>query len=182
MKTNRTLVIFSLIIFFLSVKIYAIGPDEIGPDDWAQYKNWHQVTPQPTTGDPTGFLDKKHRSLKAYRVIYINVIGEATNKGEQAFPYPEGTIIVKEAFRNKSNWERQRGAQLTIMVKLAAGTSPGTGDWEYINGAKGKKRGIEEMKWGQFCRDCHVFAYSTDYTFIHSKFYADHPQHLLLPE
>ena len=86
---------------------------EVGPEAWADFKNWYKVTKKPNTGDPTGFLDGKHMDVSGYRDVYINSAGEATNKGEAAFPYPEGTIIVKEAFKNEKAWNEQKKPELT---------------------------------------------------------------------
>ena len=58
--------------------------------EWDGYRSWHHVTAgRPNTGDPTGFLDKKHKGTKAYREIYINSIGAPTNKGEGPFLIPK---------------------------------------------------------------------------------------------
>lgn len=146
----------------------------IGPEDWANYKSWYKVTAdEPNTGDPTGFLDAKHKGLKAYRDIFINSVGEATNKGESDFPYPEGTILVKEAFKDKAAWEAQKKPELTIMIKMASGASPETGDWEFVMGGDGKKRGSGTSKWGTFCGSCHINAAATDYNFMNSKTMSD---------
>ncbi|MDT8427777.1 MAG: cytochrome P460 family protein [Pseudomonadales bacterium] len=146
------------------------------PDTWQDYQSWYKVTPEPTTGDPTGFLDELHEGNTAYRMIYVNSIGEAVNKGEAPFPYPEGTVLVKETFGSQAAWENQRGRALTIMVKLPQGTSPGTGDWEYINGGMGYRmfgmmRGAENTRMGTFCGGCHVRAFATDFNFINSQFH-----------
>lgn len=138
----------------------------IGSEEWADYKNWYKVTKEPNTGDPTGFLDKEHRGVKAYRDVFINSIGEATNKGEAEFPYPEGTIIVLEAFKDKGSWEEQKKPELTIMIKLSIATSPETGDWEFVDGASGKNRGSGTSKLGVFCGSCHINAMATDYNFM----------------
>ncbi len=143
----------------------------IGPEGWAGYQKWYKVTKEPNTGDPTGFLQKRHLGNKAYRDIFINSIGEAVNKSMGPYNYPEGTIIVKEAFKNKKAYDAKKKPVLTIMIKLAEGKAPDTGDWEFIMGASGKKRGAGlKTKWGKFCGNCHVYAAGSDYAFINSKF------------
>lgn len=138
--------------------------------NYDDYKTWYQITKgNPNTGDPTGFLSGKHRGTKAYREIYINSIGEATHKAAGDNKYPVGTIIVKEAFKNKESWEAQKSPQITIMVKLNAGESVETGDWGYIMGAGGKM-GTGTSKWAKFCGSCHVYAAAKDYAFINSDF------------
>jgi len=144
---------------------------QLGPDSsaWDNYLSWYKVTPEATTGDPTGFLGNVHDGINAYRQIYINSAGEAVNRGSRGFPYPEGSILVKESFNNETALQARRSPELTVMVKLAAGQSPETGDWEYVrpDGA----RGSGDSGLGAFCRDCHLYAAATDYNFINSVFY-----------
>jgi len=104
----------------------------LGPSDsaWDNYLSWYQVTPKATTGDPTGFLTNVHEGINAYRQIYVNSVGEAVNRGTQGFPYPQGTILLKESFNNEAALLARRNPELTVMIKLAAGQSPETGDWE----------------------------------------------------
>lgn len=146
---------------------------QLGPDAsaWDNYLSWYKVTPQPTTGDPTGFLTNVHDGITAYRQIYVNTVGESVNRGSQGFPYPEGTILLKESFNNEAALTARRNPELTIMIKLARGQSPETGDWEYVVGADGGRRGTGDSGLGAFCRDCHLYAAATDYNFINSRFF-----------
>lgn len=145
-----------------------LGPDA---DAWSGYKNWYKATPEPNTGDPTGFLGNRHEGLDGYRDVYVNTIGEPTNRGQREFPYREGTIIVKESFVNSEAYGAQQDPELTVMIKLAAGTSPQTADWEYVLGAEGSRRGTGSSGQARFCHGCHSFAAATDYSFIHTRFY-----------
>jgi len=140
---------------------------EIGPEDWADFKSWFKITKEPNTGDPTGFLDKKHRGEGAYRDVYVNSVGESLMRGNGSFPYPEGTVIVKEAFKDKKSYDAQKKPELTIMVKQATGTAPDTNDWMFVMGASGKAKGTGmDSKWGKFCGSCHVNAMAKDFTFM----------------
>jgi hypothetical protein len=123
------------------------------------------------TGDPTSFLKKVHDGANAYRNMYVNSIGEAVNDGEQGLPYPTGTILVKESFNSLAALEARRSPDMTLMVKLAAGKSPETGDWEYVIDGDGRRRGMGNSGIGVFCRDCHLFGAAYDYTVINSKFF-----------
>jgi len=137
---------------------------------WDGYTDWYKITKDaPNTGDPTGFIEKRHDGKKAYREIYINDIGKAVNLGSAPYKYPEGTIVVKETYKNKEAWEKKGKKVLTIMIKQADGTSPETGDWGYVMGAKGKLS-TGTSKWAKFCSGCHVFAASKDYVFMSSDF------------
>jgi len=141
---------------------------------WEQYKSWFKVTPEPNTGDPTGFLGNVHEGLNAYREIYVNAIGQDVNQGESPFPYPAGSIIVKETFSNLNAYEAQENPDLTIMVKLANGSSPETSDWEYVMGGDGLNRGTGTSGVAVFCHSCHTAAAATDYSFINSDFLKNH--------
>ncbi len=133
---------------------------------WKGYTSWYNVTNKhPNTGDPTGFLDGKHKGTKAYRVIYINSIGEATQKKSGNNKYPAGTVVVKEAYKDKAAWEAKKSPQLTVMVKLAAGKSPDTGDWEFYMGSSKKNL---FMNFQKFCSSCHVYAQAKDYVFMNA--------------
>lgn len=146
---------------------------QLGPDAaaWSDYLSWYQVTPEPTTGDPTGYLGSVHDGINAYRQIYVNSVGQGVNLGIQSLPYPEGTILVKESFNNETALRERRNPELTLMIKLASGQSPETGDWEYVLGANGARRGSGDSGLAAFCRDCHLFAAAHDYNFINSAFY-----------
>ena len=135
------------------------------------YKSWFKANPEPNTGDPTGFLGNVHEGLNAYRDIFVNSVGEETNRGNRGFPYPEGTIIVKESYSNLAAYEGQSNPDLTIMVKLGRGASPETSDWEYVMGASGNSRGTGTSGLATFCHSCHTNASATDYSFINSTFY-----------
>jgi len=136
---------------------------------WDNYLSWYKVTPEATTGDPTGFLGGVHTGTRGYRQIYVNSTGEAVNRGSASYPYPEGTILLKESFDNQAALDARSNAELTVMIKLAAGQSPASGDWEYVrpDGA----RGSGDSGLATFCRDCHLFAAATDYNFINSVFF-----------
>jgi len=175
MKTHFSIILLTAVgLIYLSAFTSGINNEttkvkkfaDVGAEDWNNYKEWYNVTKKPNTGDPTGFLDGKHGGTDAFREIYINSLGESVNKGEEDFPYPEGTIVVKEAFKNRKRYEQQKKPEITIMIKLAEGASPETNDWEFVMGAKGKKRGSGTSKLGKFCGGCHVNAAATDYTFM----------------
>ncbi len=137
------------------------------PSDWADYKDWHKITKEPNTGDPTGFLDKKHGGNGAFRDVYVNAAGKDAYLAKK-FPLPEGTVIVKEAFKNKKAYDAQKKPELTIMVKLSASEgSADSGNWQWVMGASGKQTGIGmDTKWGKFCASCHAFGAGADYTFM----------------
>jgi len=144
--------------------------NNITANPWDGYQSWYHITKDaPNTGDPTGFIEKKHDGEKAYREIFMNDIGKSVQQGTAPYKYPEGTIVVKETYKNKGAWEKKGKMVLTIMIKQADGSSPETGDWGYIMGAKGKLS-TGTSKWAKFCSGCHVNAAVKDYVFMSSDF------------
>ncbi len=141
-------------------------------DAWNNYSTWDKANPSPQTGDPTGFLGNVHEGLLAYREIYVNPTAAAVNGGERPFPYPEGSIIVKESYANQAAHAAKETPELTIMVKLRTGSSPETSDWEYIMGADGMNRGTGTSGLASFCHGCHTAAAATDFTFSTAAFYS----------
>jgi cytochrome P460 len=138
------------------------------PDAWKDYKSWTKITKEPNTGDPTGFLSKKHGGVKAYRDIFVNPVGADAYVNQQ-FPLPEGTIVIKEAFKNKAAWEAQSKPEFTVMVKLATGSNPDTGDWKWFMGDSGSEKSSGtgmDTKWGKFCGSCHAYGQQSDFTFM----------------
>ncbi len=158
-------------LLFLTACMSTSVPQGADASAWANYKAWYKANPEPNTGDPTGFLGNVHEGLNAYRDIFVNFTGEPTNRGTGGFPYPPGSIIVKESFSNLAAYEEQRSPDLTIMLKLGRGDSPETNDWEYIMGAAGNNRGTGTSGLATFCHGCHTNAANTDYSFINSAFY-----------
>jgi hypothetical protein len=155
---------------FSLISLEKANADSIAPgaEQWEGYKTWTKITSEPNTGDPTGFLSKKHGGVKAYRDIFVNGVGaEAYNN--QQFPLPEGTVVVKEAFKNEDAWKAQSKPELTVMVKQATGSNPDTGDWKWYMGDSGSDKmsgtGMDS-KWGKFCGSCHAYGQHADYTFM----------------
>ncbi|MDP1931792.1 MAG: cytochrome P460 family protein [Gammaproteobacteria bacterium] len=142
---------------------------------WSDYKSWYKANPTPHTGDPTGFLGNVHEGNNAVREIHINSTGEAVNRGTSPFPYPVGTVIVKESYANQAEHAAGESPDLTIMVKLPTGSSPETADWEYVMGADGINRGTGTSGLATFCHNCHTAAAATDFSFINSTFYRNQP-------
>ncbi len=132
--------------------------------DWVDYKSWTQITKdRVSTGDPTGYLDGKHKGKKGYREIYINDVGKDTILGTAPYNYPVGTIIVKEQYKNKARWEAQKKPDLTVMVKVADSGSIDPRNWGFATG-HGK------VKYRNFCAGCHSIAAADDFVFTNQDF------------
>ncbi len=141
---------------------------------WEGYKNWYKTTGNtPVTGDETRFLGGKHRGDEGYRVIYINAIGEPINKAKGPYNYPEGTVVVKEQYKTKDSYESGSKPDLSIMIKLAKGASPPTGDWGYVTDFRRKIHSGRSSN-AEFCGGCHSAANlkKNDYVFMNSTTYS----------
>ncbi len=148
-----------------------INKEALG-NPWDNYRSWTKVTKdEPNTGDPTGFVEKRHSGKMGYREIYINSVGAATRAGHAPYKYPEGTMVVKEAYKNKAAYEKGKKYIVTVMIKQKAGSSPATGDWGFVMGMKGKVS-MGTSHWAKFCSTCHVYAASNDYVFMNADFMA----------
>ncbi len=106
-------------------------PNATPVDAYAAYETWAMVNSETITGDVTGTLGNAHEGSSGFREVYINEAGKAVSDGEAALPYPEGTIIIKEAYGNDSG-SKSELSSLTVMVKRESGYDEGNGNWEYV--------------------------------------------------
>ena len=135
---------------------------------WADYKNWTRVTAdEVSTGDATGFLGGLHRGNDGYREVYVNDIAEEALYGSAPYNYPEGSVIVKEQYANKADWEAGRGAAHTISIKVSQSETSQKTDWQWADSFKGTAGESE------FCAGCHSIAElrtQGDYVFTNGDF------------
>ena len=126
------------------------------PDDTAGYEDWLKLNVQPIP--PVGGSDP-HRGTKN---VYVNQTLEAiAPNGQQQFPYPDGTIVVKEAIRPNRDF-----IGLIAVMWKEAGSNPAFGDWrfeEYLRGAPDAEFRLAFS--GGVCTGCHSGAAATDFVF-----------------
>jgi hypothetical protein len=164
---------FFITLFILSILSFSIyaggGAEDLTPtqsSSFSSYASWTKVNSETINGDVTGFLGAAHERSKGFREIYVNDIGESVEFGNQAYPFPEGSIIVKESFKNKDGSKGDL-SNLTIMVKRENGYSDDYGDWEYI---MTKPDGtITDQGRLSMCISCHSKSSDKDFTFIDSS-------------
>ncbi len=130
------------------------------PSDWEGYMDWTMVNTEPITGDESGFLGPAHAGADGYRMIYINDVGKKTSMGKMAYPYPLGTIVVKDAFTDK---EMMNLGATTIMVKRDPTYDPANNNWEYIMITPTGEIPVQGKK--DSCIGCHANAMDMDYIF-----------------
>ena len=127
------------------------------PDDIAGYDQWLKLNAQPIPPVP-GF--DPHNGTKN---VYVNQTREViAPNGQQQFPYPDGTIVVKEAFRPDKDF-----IGLVAVMWKEAGSNPAFGDWRFEeftrNAPDGEFRLVAK---GGVCTGCHAGAAATDFVFI----------------
>jgi len=135
---------------------------------WANYKDWTRVTEnEVSTGNPTSFLGGVHSGDQGYREVYVNDVAKETLYGSAPYNYPEGSVIVKEQYANKADWEAKRDPEHTVSVKVSSSETSQKQDWMWADTFKGK------AKESEFCAGCHSIAElrgQGDYVFTNGDF------------
>ena len=127
------------------------------PDDIAGYEGWLKLNAEPIPpaegGDP-------HRGTKN---VYVNQTREViAPNGQQQFPYPDGTIIVKEATRPGKEF-----IGLVAVMWKEAGSDPNAGDWRFEEFLRSAPDAEFRLAFeGAICVGCHTRADATDFVFV----------------
>ena len=127
------------------------------PDDTAGYDQWLKLNAQPIPPAPGG---DPHNGTKN---VYVNQTREKiAPNGEQQFPYPDGTIIVKEATRPGKDF-----IGLVAVMWKEAGSNPDAGDWRFEEFLRGAADAEFRLAFeGRVCTGCHSGAADTDFVFV----------------
>ena len=127
------------------------------PADTAGYDQWLKLNAQPIPPVP-GF--DPHRGTKN---VYVNKTREEiAPNGQQQFPYPDGSIVVKDAIRPDKDF-----IGLVAIMWKEAGSNPAVGDWrfeEYTRNAPDAE--FRLLAAGAACSGCHSGAAATDFVFV----------------
>ena len=126
------------------------------PGDVAGYTQWLKLNAEPIPPVPGG---DPHNGTKN---VYVNQTRETiAPNGEQQFPYPDGSIVVKDATRPGKDF-----IGLIAIMRKKAGIDPDHNDWEFIeyvrNASDAEFKVIAE---GRVCWGCHTQAEDIDYVF-----------------
>ena len=127
------------------------------PADTAGYEGWLKLNAEPIPPAPGG---DPHRGTKN---VYVNQTREAiAPNGEQQFPYPDGTIVVKEATRPGKDF-----IGLIAVMWKEAGSDPDAGDWRFEEFLRGASDADFRLAFqGGVCTGCHSRAAATDFVFV----------------
>lgn len=126
------------------------------PDYTAGYDQWLKLNIEPIPpvagGDP-------HNGTKN---VYVNQERETiAPDGEQLFPYPDGSIVVKEATRPNKDYI----GLIAIMIKKA-GSDPDHNDWEFIEYTRNSQDDdFTILARDRVCWGCHARVENIDYVF-----------------
>ncbi len=126
------------------------------PEDVAGYTQWLKLNAEPIPPVPGG---DPHNGDKN---VYVNKTRETiAPNGEQQFPYPDGSIVVKEAYRPGKDY-----VGLIAIMRKKAGVNPDHNDWEFIE----YTRNAPDAEFGVIAKDgvcwgCHARVEDIDYVF-----------------
>lgn len=139
-----------------------VEPEELAvplpglPEDVAGYTQWLKLNAEPIPPVPGG---DPHNGDKN---VYVNKTRETiAPNGEQQFPYPDGSIVVKEAYRPGKDY-----VGLIAIMRKKAGVDPDHNDWEFIE----YTRNAPDAEFGVIAKDgvcwgCHARVEDIDYVF-----------------
>ncbi|MFQ5828831.1 MAG: cytochrome P460 family protein [Candidatus Methylomirabilia bacterium] len=130
------------------------GSLKAGP--YKDYKQWARM-------NDTGVFSSTHGG--SFVFTYVNPTGLSAAKNGK-FPFPVGTVIVKEAFMNKGCKPGAPGA-VFVMEKRGKGYDSKANDWHWV------RYNPDGTLWGEgtsvgrvaFCAGCHQTAKVNDYVF-----------------
>ena len=132
---------------------------------WADFKSWTKVTElEPSTGNPTGFLGGVHMGEEGYRDVYVNDVAKEALLGSGPYNLPEGSVIMKEQFASKADWEAGRKGAHTISLKVAQTDELSKDNWIWADSYKGTAGE------SAFCSGCHSIAAKSDFVFTTGDF------------
>ena len=125
-------------------------------EDIAGYQNWLRLNAAPIPPAPGG---DPHRGTKN---VYVNQVREAiAPDGQQQFPYPNGSVVVKEAVRP----DRDFIGLIAIMRKVQD-ADPAHNDWVFVEYVRNEAdEAFREIASDATCWGCHAGAAGTDYVF-----------------
>lgn len=135
--------------------------------DFKGYTTWTKVNLVPLSGDPFGILGEARASVAGIREIYVNDTGKPVSRSGSGFPYPVGTILVRESYEKASTDGKGAITEILAMVKRAPGYNPSLGDWEFLQ----MKPDLSIAARGRLtaCMACHAPVQDRDFIFNNAR-------------
>ena len=126
------------------------------PEDVAGYTQWLKLNAEPIPPVPGG---DPHNGTKN---VYVNKTrADIAPNGEQVFPYPDGSIVVKDAIRPGKDY-----IGLVAIMRKKAGIDPDHNDWEFIEYVRNAPDAeFSVIAKDRVCWGCHARVEDLDYVF-----------------
>ena len=153
----RRLVLTASAVLATLVLAFVVAQGAMMADHRPEYADWTRLNPQ------KNFIQSAHPTAKD---VYVNAVGRDAAL-ERAFPFPEGSELVKESV----DVDTLTITVLTAMRKVA-GFDPANGDWQYgmfermDDGSFGGMWAEAGAEMHLMCVGCHTGAASSDYAFL----------------
>ena len=124
------------------------------PGDTAGFRDGLRLNPAPlpeNAGAPHGEVKN----------VYVNrTRAEIAPGGNQAFPYPDGSVVTKTGSRGGDD------AAIVAIMRKVAGVDPEHGDWEFIEYSRSSAdAAYTVLAQDAVCWGCHQGAIDTDWVF-----------------
>ena len=126
------------------------------PADVAGYTQWLKLNVEPIPPVPGG---DPHNGTKN---VYVNKTrADIAANGEQVFPYPDGSIVVKDAIRPGKDY-----IGLIAIMRKKAGVDPDHNDWEFVEYVRNAPDAdFRVIARDGVCWGCHARVEDIDYVF-----------------
>jgi len=168
MKPIRIAAVPLLLLSVLVVAQLLAAPPEVDiKKELAAYTHWAKVNER-SPMDPVSALSCVYIAprppndphAKFYISVFVNDTGLKAMQKRIPGPFPAGSMIVKQKFREKNTSPEL----LTMMIKREPGFDPKFGNWEYLV-ATGDGKSIFGRGKLEQCQGCHVSMASQDYVY-----------------
>jgi hypothetical protein len=124
------------------------------PDYTAGFETWLKMNAEPIVGGSPAHFGTKDILVNQERAAIAP-------DGEQKFPYPDGSIIVKPVFRSDDDF-----IGIFALMQKEAGSNPAANDWTFIEySRRDKDAAFTVLAKGKLCEGCHSGVQDTDYVF-----------------
>ena len=124
------------------------------PDYTAGFETWLKMNAEPIVGGSPAHFGTKDILVNQERAAIAP-------DGEQKFPYPDGSIIVKPVFRSDDDF-----IGIFAVMQKEAGSNPAANDWTFIEySRRDKDAAFSVLAKGKLCESCHSAVQDTDYVY-----------------
>ena len=124
------------------------------PDYTAGFESWLKMNAEPIVGGSPAHFGTKDILVNQER-------DDIASDGEQKFPYPDGSIIVKPVVRSDEDF-----IGIFALMQKEAGSNPAANDWTFIEySRRDKDAAFTVLAKGKLCESCHSAVQDTDYVY-----------------